>query len=131
PDFQARWKEGETRCLSFPRFPGRVISTAWRAPFFRWLQRLTFRRVQPHPVRPVDDAHLTIQMLADRHPTTRQRPTPGDTFELPYPLAHLHRVVVGHHALLLHGKDAVQVLAVHRHKSVSPLRRPAPQTYGS
>jgi hypothetical protein len=28
PDFQARWKEGETRFLSFPRFPRGVISTA-------------------------------------------------------------------------------------------------------
>ena len=27
PDFQARWKEWETRCLSFPRFPGGVISS--------------------------------------------------------------------------------------------------------
>jgi hypothetical protein len=28
PDFQARWKEGETRLGSFPRFPRGVISTA-------------------------------------------------------------------------------------------------------
>jgi hypothetical protein len=28
PDFQARWKEWETRCLSFPRFPRGGISTA-------------------------------------------------------------------------------------------------------
>jgi len=28
PDFQARWKEWETRFLSFPRFPRGVISTA-------------------------------------------------------------------------------------------------------
>jgi len=28
PDFQARWKEWETRVLSFPRFPRGVISTA-------------------------------------------------------------------------------------------------------
>lgn len=28
PDLQARWEEWETRLLSFPRFPRRVISTA-------------------------------------------------------------------------------------------------------
>jgi len=28
PDFQARWKEWETRFLSFPRFPRGGISTA-------------------------------------------------------------------------------------------------------
>src|SRR5579875_2542381 len=28
PDFQARWEEGETRGLSFPRFPRGGISTA-------------------------------------------------------------------------------------------------------
>ena len=35
PDFQARWKEWETRLgfLSFPRFPRRVISTAIFSPF--------------------------------------------------------------------------------------------------
>ncbi len=32
PDFQARWKEWETRLGSFPRFPRGVISTARLLP---------------------------------------------------------------------------------------------------
>src|SRR5271157_2192332 len=42
PDFQARRKEGETRFLSFPRFPRRGISAAWQPPFFHDLPRLCF-----------------------------------------------------------------------------------------
>src|SRR6516165_7314632 len=61
-------KSGKVRLLTFPRFPRRVISTAWGARFFPG--RLALRRVLGHQVGTVDDAQPTVQVLADGHPAT-------------------------------------------------------------
>src|SRR5215471_4585406 len=61
-------KSGKVRLLTFPRFPRRVISTAWRAPFFRDRQRLAFRRVACDHAGTVDDGYTPVQMLTDGHP---------------------------------------------------------------
>ena len=70
-------KSGKVRLLTFPRFPRRVISTAWRALFFCDRQRLALRRVVGDPVGTVDDRHSPVQVLTDGHPATASVPRQG------------------------------------------------------
>src|SRR6266568_2340824 len=123
PDFQARWKGWETRLRSFPGFPRRVISTAWRARTFCGAEPLPLRRVAPHHVRPVDDRHPPVQVFTDPDPATGQGASPARPLQLPHPSGQSHRVVVSDHALMLHREDPIQVPAPHRHESMPALRR--------
>src|ERR1700756_1067112 len=93
PDFQGRWEGWETRFLSFPGFPRRVISTAWRSRFFRERQRLSWGRVLPYEVRSVDDTHPTVEVLAHPHARAGQRPPPARLLDLIHLLIQLHRMI--------------------------------------
>ena len=64
-----------------------------------------------------------IQVLAQDHAASGQRPAPAYFLNLQHLLIQLHRVVAIHHPLMLDGEDPVQIAASRRQKCRAPLLR--------
>jgi len=84
----------------------------------------------PHDVRAVADAPGTIEVLVDRDPTPGQRGSPTALFDLQNTRTNVHGVVPVHGALVLQGKDQIQILPAHWQKSMSRLRRSYRKAFG-
>ena len=110
-DFQGTVGTVGNRFVVFHGFHGPAFSTALRELFRAGRARLAGGRVAAHHVRPIADRHVPIQMLMDGHRAARQRTAKPALLQLPVALGNGDGVVLGHHALGLHGEDPVQVRA--------------------
>jgi hypothetical protein len=94
--------------LVFHRFHGPVFCTALRFRF-GWGGGLSIRAVAAHHVRAESDGYGRIQMLVNGHGTSGQGMAKPGLFQLPVSIGNRYGVVLGHHALGLHGEDPVQI----------------------
>ena len=67
-----------------------------------------------HSVRAVADTERPVQVFLDQHAAAGQGGSPARRRNLPNMVGELDRVVVGDSALLLDGKDAIQIRSMNR-----------------
>src|SRR5216684_1576408 len=79
-------------------------------------------RVAADQVRPVAHAPGAVQVFADQHAAFGQRASPFGLLHLQRAVGYPHGVVLVHHAFLLHGENAFQILAAGGNKGAFRLR---------
>ena len=102
-DFQGAVGTVGNLLLVFHGFHGPVFSTALR---FRCLPG---RRKSADHVGAVADRHIAVQVFMDGDRTSGQGTAKATLFQLPVLISDGDGVVLGHHALSLHGKDPIQI----------------------